>query len=69
MREKVVGRGREKRRKGCDEEGENRAGKRRNLGQLWRRTRGSRGREEEEEEAERHIGEGPRRRYPSRTAG
>lgn len=68
----MVGRGREKWRKGRDEEGVNRARKRRNSGQP-RRTKGGEVEEEEEEEdeeeAERRIERGPRRRYPSRTAG
>lgn len=63
----MVGRGREKWRKGRDEEGANRARKRRNPGQSRWEDEGAA--EEVEEEAERRIGRGPRRRYPSRTAG
>lgn len=63
----MVGRGREKWRKDRDEKGANRARKRRNPGQLRWEDEGAA--EEVEEEAERRIGRGPRRRYPSRTAG
>lgn len=65
----MVGRGREKRRQGCDEVGVNRAEKKRNLLVSCEGGQGGAEEEKKKKKQQKGIERGPRRRYPSRTAG